>query len=122
VERIDLRAEGAEGLEVYAYQVAVGEGVTHVLWVEDGVGQVMGEAKSAVNLTLPASSPVVTVTHVITQTGQTEPRVDAIPATGGQVALSVSESPIFVEGIESQQARAPSRVYLPLVLKGKSGS
>jgi hypothetical protein len=122
VERFGPTAEGEEGLEIYAYQVVIGDGVTYVLWVEDGVGQVMGEAKPALNLTLPASSSVVTVTHVITQTGQTEPRVDIIEITGGQVVLRVNESPVYVEGIEPQQVQTPSRVYLPLVLKGKRGS
>jgi hypothetical protein len=77
----------------------------------------MGEPKSAVNLVLPTSSPTITVTHVITQAGQTEPVVDTIETTGNQVSLTIGESPVFVEGIQPQTAPSLGEVFLPLVLK-----
>ena len=61
---------------------------------------------------LPASSSIITVTHVITQTGQTEPVVELIEATE-RIMLTVSESPIFVEGV----AGSSQEIFLPIIVK-----
>jgi hypothetical protein len=118
VERLELTPTEPENIELYAYQVSVEDRSIYVLWAEDGVGQVMGEPKSTVNLVLPASSPTITVTHTITQAGQTEPAVETIETTGNQVSLTIGESPIFIEGIQPQTAPSLGAVFLPLVLKG----
>jgi hypothetical protein len=124
VERISLTPTvgggtgSLETVEIYAYRVLVQDRAVYVLWAEDGVGQVMGETKPAVNVDLPVSASTITVTHTITQTGQTEPSVDVIKATDGQVNLVVSETPIFVE--DKQQAFPLQKLYLPLVLTGNN--
>jgi hypothetical protein len=118
-ERLELAPTEPENIELYAYQVSVKDRFVNVLWTEDGVGQVMEEPKSAATVTLPVTSSTITVTHVITQVGQTEPTVEVIEATG-QITLVVSESPIFVEGILPQQAQSRGDVYLPLIPKGSS--
>jgi hypothetical protein len=50
--------------------------------------------------------------------GQTEPTVEFIETTG-QITLTVSESPIFVEGLQPQQAEPQQNVYLPVLLKDR---
>ncbi|MBN2004468.1 MAG: hypothetical protein JXA21_14025 [Anaerolineae bacterium] len=117
VERLDMVPDAPGAADVYAYQVQAGDRVITVFWAEDGIGQVMDEPKSTVTLTLPASAPVITVTHTITQVGQTEPTLEFIAATE-QVTLTVGESPVFVEGLQPQQPTPQYTVYLPVVLKG----
>jgi hypothetical protein len=113
---MDMAPDEPEAADIYAYQVQVDGRVITVLWAEDGIGQVMDEPKSTVTLTLPASMPVITVTHTITQMGQTEPTLEFVEATD-QAILTVSESPIFVEGLQPQQATPQYTVYLPVLLK-----
>jgi hypothetical protein len=114
-ERLSFSSE-KPGISIYAYQIKVKDRLINVLWAEDGVGQVIGEPKPTADLVLPTNSPTVTVTHVITQMGQTEPIVEVIEAAG-QITLTVSELPIFVEGLQPQQADPQNNVYLPLLLK-----
>jgi hypothetical protein len=115
VARLNLVPQEPEATEIYAYQVQVDSRAITVLWAEDGIGQVMDEPKATVNLVLPTNSPIITVTHVITQAGQTNPTVELVEATE-QITLTVSESPIFVEGLQPQQAESPHDVYLPVLL------
>lgn len=82
----------------------------------------MEEIKPTANVTLPVTSLMITVTHVITQTGQTEPSVEVIETAGGQVKLTVSESPIFIEDTQAQPGQPQGRIYLPLVLKSSGGN
>ena len=118
VERLELAPTGPENVELYAYQVSAENRLVYVLWTEDGIGQVMGETKPTVNVTLPVISSSITVTHVITQAGQTEPTIETIAAIDDQITLTVGESPIFIEGIQPQPAAAPQGIYLPIVLRG----
>ncbi|MDH7485974.1 MAG: hypothetical protein QHJ81_06820 [Anaerolineae bacterium] len=100
-------------VELYAYRVQAEERAVYVLWSEDGVGQVMGEIEPSVTVTLPVASSVVTVTHVITQTGQAEPSTEVVEVTDGRVVLKVGETPVFVE-----ETPVWRRLYLPLAAKG----
>jgi hypothetical protein len=117
VERLTVAAAEPAAIDIYAYQVTVEDRPVYVLWAEDHVGQVMGESKSTVPVVLPASSPTITVTHIITQAGQPEPIVEYLEADG-QITLTVGESPIFVQGIQSQVQQS---VYLPILLKDGEG-
>ncbi|MFQ6057707.1 MAG: PQQ-binding-like beta-propeller repeat protein [Anaerolineae bacterium] len=101
-----------DSLEVYAYEVQVRDRPIYVLWAEDGVGQVMGEVEPSVTVTLPVATTAVTVTYIITETGQSDPLVEVLPAASGVVHLTVTETPILVEGV-----RPLRRVYLPIVLR-----
>jgi hypothetical protein len=113
VERLGS-VPGEPGSLIYAYQVEVGGRSLYVLWAEDGTGQVMGEPKPTVDLALPTTASAVTVTHVITRVGQMEPLVEWIASTR-QITLTVSESPIFVEGVQLRQTT--SKIFLPCILK-----
>jgi hypothetical protein len=117
VERLNMTPDEPGPIEIYAYQVLVENRSIYVLWAEDGIGQVMGETKPTVNVTLPVITSTITVTHVITQAGQTEPAVETIAAIDDQITLTVGESPIFVEGVQPQPAEASQRVYLPILVK-----
>jgi hypothetical protein len=111
VERLDL-VHPESMADVYAYRVTVDGQPIYVLWAEDGVGQVMGEAEPVVTVSLPVASPTVTVTHVITQTSQTEPAVEVLETANGQVTLRVGETPVFVEAAQWQP-----RLYLPFIVR-----
>lgn len=112
VERLDL-ALAENGVKVYAYRVMADGRAVYALWAEDRVGQVMGESEPTATVALPVASPTVTLTHTITQAGQSEPCTETLAAgQGGQVTLAVSETPVFVE-----EAWPQWRLFLPRVLK-----
>lgn len=98
--------------QVYACLFTVAGQPVHVLWYDDGVAQLPWEREPEVTVALSVSSPAVTVTHIITRAGQTQPVVEIKPAIGGRVALTVGETPILVE-----EALLPGRTYLPPVTK-----
>lgn len=95
---VRLRAIAAYQAGVYAYRVMVGARPVYVLWVEDGIGQVMGELEAQVTVRLPVATEALTVTHVVTASGQSQPAAEVVPVTEGAVRLTVREAPIFVEG------------------------
>jgi hypothetical protein len=97
--------------QAYAYHFTVEGQSVHVLWYDDGVAQLPWEAEPEVTVALPVASPVVTVTHIITQAGQTEPVVGTVEVMEGQIVLTVTETPMLVEEQEQQ------RLYLPFVLR-----
>jgi len=84
--------------EIYAYRVTAAGPDRWILWYDDYVYQQPGEAEGSVTLELPASSAVVTVTHIITELGQTAPISDTLPVVDGRITLAVTETPILVEG------------------------
>jgi hypothetical protein len=119
VQRLDL------GPGVYAYRVTLGgrrpplhaqERTMLLLWYDDYVYQQPGQAEGSVTVQLSVSSPVATVTHIITAIGQTQPTVEAVPAAGSQVTLTVTETPIFVEEVSPR-----GQSYLPLVQEEDGG-
>jgi len=70
----------------------------YVLWYDDDVAQLPEEPEPTVAVTLPVATTAVTVTHIITALGQTQPLVEVLPAADGVVSLEVGETPLFVEG------------------------
>jgi hypothetical protein len=88
----------AVGGRLHAYRFVVDGRPRYLLWYDDDVAQLPEEPEPAVTVTLPVATTAVTVTHIITAVGQTEPLVEALPVVDGAASLTVGETPLFVEG------------------------
>jgi hypothetical protein len=80
-----------------AYQFTSPGRSTFILWCEGGVQQGVGEPEATIVYDLPVASPSVTVTHLLTEEGQTTPRVEKVKTGEGKARLTLTEAPIIVE-------------------------
>ena len=80
-----------------AYQFTARGKSVFVLWYEDGVQQGVGEQEATTSYDLSVASSAVTVTHIITEVGQTTPKVERVKAENGKVKMTLTETPVIVE-------------------------
>lgn len=92
VERLGM------GEGVYAYRFTVRDRPVYVLWREPGRLYFPDEAEpSPVTVSLPVEFARARIAHVPTNSSQTEPATEDVPAQEGVLTLSVGCVPVFVE-------------------------
>lgn len=93
--RVEKLPDLPEG--VWGYRFTVRDHPVYALWYDHGVVAWPGEAPAAISVSLPATGSQVTLTHIVTEVGQTEPKVETSPVEDGQVKLALDTRPVFVE-------------------------
>lgn len=83
--------------DIYAYQFTVKNKPVTVVWNDEGRYYLATEKEPSVQLELPFAAAQARVTHIITEAGQTEPRVETINSTRGRLRLQLNGEPVFVE-------------------------
>ncbi|NQS90379.1 beta-galactosidase [Patescibacteria group bacterium] len=89
VKKINL----GSGISIYKF--IVNNKPVYILWYEDGIVQNPNTPEGSINVNLSSilSSQNVKVTHIITEQGQTEPKVEIKPSNN----ILLTETPIFVD-------------------------
>lgn len=89
----------ALGKNIYAYQFIVRNKPITVLWYDDGKYYLPTEEPS-IQVDLPLDGTQARITRIITETGQTEPKVEIVALSSGRVRLPLNGEPILVESGE----------------------
>jgi hypothetical protein len=91
VETLDL------GENVYAYRFGNNSKPIVVAWYEDVKASTKYPDKQSKKIHFPVSSYRVRVTHIITEIGQTEPKIEIVRAKDEKINLLLTDTPIFIE-------------------------
>ncbi len=82
---------------IYAYRFTVNGRPLLVLWRDDGRRYLPGQAEPTSPVDLPWPTAAATLTHIITEPGQTAPLVERVTASAGRLHLVVDSQPVFIE-------------------------
>jgi hypothetical protein len=104
----DLTIRKLEGLQridrlpmpenVYLYECLVKDG--NKVWVafyDDHVGQNHDEPTGEIAAKIPFPGKHARISHIVTEIGETEPRVLGVNARGGVLPIRLTEYPVFIE-------------------------
>ncbi len=87
--------------KVYAFRIKRTRDPLYVMWYDDNVTSMPGEKTPRISVTLNVKNTEVKITHIITEYGHQEPKIEKHPVKNGALALYLEEIPIFIEGTET---------------------
>jgi len=87
---------------VFAYEVTnKGGAKVYIMWYDDFIDQEVGQPQASknINFNVDSNGGSITMTHIVENVGETQPKVEDLtaPANLSAISLNLTESPVFIQ-------------------------